>query len=133
QACAGKQCAKAFDGCGAEPENTYDCAELSGGCADDEYCGLFEPFQCDALPVVECDAATSCEDLGWACGVAVDDCGNTFDCAEEGLSCDTATEACVGGVDGPTECLAGGGTAGFLNCDVCDAIPTCEDDDPTRL
>jgi hypothetical protein len=133
QACAGRECGIAFDGCGSDEENTFDCAELNGGCAEDEYCGLLAPFQCDALPTVECDAAPSCEALGWACGTAIDDCGNLLDCADEGLACPAGTHTCVGGVAGPTECVAGG-PGGVVNCDVCDSIPDCSGEaQETRL
>ncbi len=64
---------------------------------------------------------TTCEELGWACGYTIDPCGGEMlDCAEEGLECGP-DEACVGGIDGPTECVAGG--AG--SCELCDAIPDC--------
>lgn len=74
-------------------------------------------------------APTTCAALGWACGIYVDECGNTTDCAAEGLSCD-ASQACVGGIDGPTECVAGTGGP----CELCSAIPDCRSaDQVTRL
>lgn len=125
EACDGKDCGIVFDGCGASDEHKIDCAEVNGGCGAEEYCGLEAAFQCDALEGFECTAAGSCADLGWACGVAVDECGNVHDCADEGLSCDAATQSCVGGIDGPTECVTGEPGTGTSNCDVCDAIPDC--------
>jgi hypothetical protein len=126
EACDGKECGIVFDGCGASEEHTIDCAEVNGGCAEDEYCGLTAAFQCDVLTGVECTAAGGCAELGWACGVAVDECGNVYDCGDEGLSCDVATQSCVGGISGPTECVTGEpGSGGPSTCDVCDAIPDC--------
>ncbi len=71
----------------------------------------------------------TCADLGWACGHALDGCGNVIDCGEEGLACGDS-EVCIGGVDGPTECTKGSvGT-----CEVCSAIPDCsEEPEVTRL
>ena len=73
---------------------------------------------------------TSCEKLGWACGYTVDPCTHEMiDCADEGLAC-AADESCVGGIDSPTECVAGG--AG--SCEVCGAIPDCSSEpQQTRL
>src|SRR5690606_27588190 len=79
----------------------------------------------------ECEPVT-CADLGWECGVAVDDCGNEIDCAAESLSC-SSSEVCVGGIDGPTECIAGGGGPSTADCDVCDSIPVCTGDAVTKL
>ena len=72
---------------------------------------------------------TTCAELGWACGYTVDVCGNVVDCADEGLTCDS-DEVCVGGIDGPTQCQAGGGST----CELCSAVPQCDDvAQPTRL
>jgi hypothetical protein len=125
EACEGKQCGVANDGCGSAPANTFDCAELSGGCGAGEYCGLLTAFQCDAPVVEECTPADSCEDLGWECGAAIDECGNVFDCAGEGLECDVAIETCIGGIDGPARCVSELDGGPGSNCDVCDAIPDC--------
>lgn len=71
---------------------------------------------------------TTCAALGWACGTAVDKCGNVIDCAAEGRACREG-EVCIGGVDGPTQC-----TAGIANCDLCTAVPDCKNAaGPTRL
>ncbi|HEY0462798.1 MAG TPA: hypothetical protein VGC79_01255, partial [Polyangiaceae bacterium] len=67
----------------------------------------------------ECPKRT-CAELGWACGYTVDKCNNEIDCATEGLTC-TANQVCIGGVDGPTKCVTGGGQA----CELCSAIPDC--------
>lgn len=131
QACAGKECGVVFDGCGATEEHQYDCSDVNGGCAVDEWCGIQEAFQCDPAPGANCGDASSCAELGWECGMAVDDCGNVIDCGEEGLSCDTVTEACVGI---PAKCVVGGGGSGpDLGCDVCHAIPQCNAPEITRL
>jgi hypothetical protein len=66
-----------------------------------------------------CETRT-CEELGWACGYTVDECGNMTNCADEGRMC-AVNEVCVGGVDGPTTCMTGG--AGV--CPVCSGIPDC--------
>jgi hypothetical protein len=72
---------------------------------------------------------TTCADLGWACGYTVDLCGNVIDCADEGLECADG-ELCVGGIDGPTQCQAGGADT----CELCSAVPECDDvAQPTRL
>ncbi len=64
----------------------------------------------------------TCAELGWACGYTVDDCGHVTNCADEGRGC-SAGEVCIGGIDGPTKCVAG--TAGGGSCEVCSAIPDC--------
>jgi hypothetical protein len=121
EACAGRECGQAYDGCGADPANVFDC----GSCPSGEYCGVVTAFQCDPPPTPPCTPATSCADLGWACGTAVDDCGNQFNCASEGLSCDPDLETCIGGIEGPTECVSGVETPGSGSCDVCGSIPNC--------
>jgi hypothetical protein len=71
----------------------------------------------------------TCAGLGWACGYTVDLCGNVVDCADEGLACGNGG-VCVGGIDGPTQCQAGGEEA----CELCSAVPDCDDvAQPTRL
>jgi hypothetical protein len=127
QACQGRQCGVVFDGCGTELENQIDCGQVNDGCDADEYCGLNEPFQCDPLP--ECTPSTSCEALGWECGMAVDDCGNVFDCSDEGRVCDPDLESCIGGIDGPTRCLSGIEGGPGSNCALCDALVDCSDED----
>ena len=67
----------------------------------------------------------TCADLGWACGYTVDKCGGVIDCAAEGLTC-ASNQVCIGGVDGPTKCVAGGGQS----CALCSAIPTCTKSGP---
>lgn len=64
--------------------------------------------------------ATTCTELGWACGYFVDDCDNQVNCADEGLSC-AVTEVCTGGIGTPTECV------NSLDgpCELCKAIPDC--------
>ena len=133
QACAGKECGLTFDGCGATEEHQYDCSEVNGGCAADEWCGIQAAFQCDPAPVGGCDENLTCADLGWECGMAVDDCGNVLDCGAEGLACDAATETCVGGLNGPAECVVGGGQHPD-DCEVCESIPThCPAPTDTKL
>lgn len=71
----------------------------------------------------------TCAELGWACGYTVNNCGDVIDCAEEGLTC-AADQSCVGGIDGPTECVA----SNAETCELCAAIPDCSAaPQPTRL
>ncbi len=126
QACAGKDCGIVYDGCGDGVDNMIDCSDVNGGCASNEFCGLDAPFRCGAFPDVPCTPAESCAELGWECGTAVDDCGNTFDCADELRTCDLVRETCTGGLEGPALCLSGvdveemGGA-----CGLCDAVVSC--------
>jgi hypothetical protein len=69
-----------------------------------------------------------CADLGWKCGSTTDECGEVVNCADEGLTC-ASGEVCVGGIDTPTECLAGGGGT----CELCSFLPLCDEATPTRL
>jgi hypothetical protein len=66
-------------------------------------------------------SSKTCAELGWACGYILDECEHVIDCAKEGLAC-ASNEVCIGGVMGPTECVAGGGKA----CVLCSAIPDCK-------
>jgi hypothetical protein len=71
----------------------------------------------------------TCAELGWACGYTLDSCGKVINCADEGRVC-AATEICTGGINGPTQCVAGGSAA----CDTCSAIPDCSSaPEKTRL
>lgn len=69
-----------------------------------------------------------CADIGWKCGYTTDECGEVVNCADEGLEC-ASGEVCVGGIDSPTECVAGGGGT----CELCSHLPQCDDGSPTRL
>lgn len=69
----------------------------------------------------------TCAEFDWACGYFVDICGNVVDCAAEGRAC-AEGEVCVGGVDAPTQCVAGD-----TSCELCGAVPECEEASPTRL
>ncbi|HKO90959.1 MAG TPA: hypothetical protein VJU61_07400, partial [Polyangiaceae bacterium] len=128
-ACAGKECGIVFDGCGTSAEHRFDCAVVNGsGCAVGEACGVRQPFQCGVPSQPSCTpSATSCAQLGWACGKAVNNCGQVFDCAAEGRRC-AAFEVCRGGIDAPARCV--GGVEG---CALCDAVPSCGSNAPTRL
>ena len=71
----------------------------------------------------------TCSEIGWACGYLTDECGELIDCADEGLAC-ASGEVCIGGIDGPTECVAAGGGS----CELCSFIPNCDEEpQPTRL
>ncbi len=124
QACAGKECGTAFDGCGTAPANTFTC----GTCVQGEFCGLETAFQCDAPEVPPCvPNGNSCASLGWACGLAINNCGDVFDCETENRTC-SAFQACTGGIDSPTSCTGAPG-----DCDLCDNVPPCAQNSPTRL
>ena len=126
EACAGKECGIAFDGCGTAPENTFTC----GTCADGTFCGLNTPFQCDAPDVEPCvPTATSCAELGWACGLAINNCGDVYDCALEGRTCN-AFQICSGGNNGqPTQCLG----EAPADCPLCTDVPQCPVANPTQI
>jgi hypothetical protein len=127
EACAGKECGTAFDGCGTALINRFTCGS---GCADGEFCGLETPFQCDAPVIPPCVAEAdedSCLELGWACGQAINRCGEVFDCADDGLEC-SAFQICTGGITGPTTC-----TGDPADCELCTAVPICPVNSPTRL
>ncbi|HEY3497854.1 MAG TPA: hypothetical protein VGK73_24315, partial [Polyangiaceae bacterium] len=86
-------------------------------------------FQCDAPEQPTCTpTATTCAGLGWACGTAIDNCGNTYNCANEGRTCG-ALETCVGGIGAPTTCMGSGGGS----CPLCGSVPVCTGGTETRL
>ena len=93
-----------------------------------EACGVRAAFQCGAPVQPACVSdGSSCAALGWQCGKAVNRCGQVFDCAAEGRTC-SAFETCQSDAGGPTRCV--GGVSG---CALCDAVPRCAADVPTRL
>lgn len=125
ESCAsqGKECGFIGDGCGG----IIDCNAESGGCPDGTYCGILSPSQCDEPPACE-PTASSCSELGWECGTALNNCGQQFSCADEGRSCGTL-ELCVGGINAPTECVSA-----FDDCPLCQHLPDCTgQSQPTRL
>jgi hypothetical protein len=128
-ACAGKECGVVFDGCGTTAEHRFDCAIVHGsGCPLGEACGVRAAFQCDAPPQPACTPnGSSCAELGWQCGKAVNNCGQVFDCAAEGRTC-AAFETCQGAAGAPTRCVGG-----VTGCALCDAIPSCSASAPTRI
>src|SRR5690606_32382100 len=79
ESCAsqGKECGFIGDGCGG----IIDCNAESGGCPDGTYCGILSPSQCDEPPACE-PTASSCSELGWECGTALNNCGQQFSCAD---------------------------------------------------
>jgi hypothetical protein len=112
----GKRCGIIGDGCGG----TIDCNAELGECPTGTYCGIVTPYQCDAAKP-DCTPAASCEELGWECGLAVDECGEVHDCAAEGRSCG-ALEICTGGINAPTECEV---PAILGPCELCSNVPNC--------
>jgi hypothetical protein len=120
-ACAGKQCGIVYDGCGTAAANRFDCSAVNNGCTSGQFCGLTTPFQCGTPTPPTCTpTASSCAALGWACGTAINNCGQTFNCASEGRSCGPF-QTCTGGVTGPTTCSSGSGST----CPLCGAVPSC--------
>lgn len=132
EACAGKQCGIAYDGCGTDGGHVYNCGDDNGSCPSGEFCGARAAYQCDPLPEPpSCvpDGAT-CQSLGWACGTAVGNCGQLIPCEDEGRICNP-TQTCVGGITGPTTCATVLGDDDD-ECPLCDAVPACTNT-PTRL
>jgi hypothetical protein len=113
---AGARCGVIGNGCGG----TIDCTKELGACPAGSICGLKTPYQCDAPPPPTCKPAASCAAMGWACGLAVDSCGTVHDCSKEGRTCGPLA-ACIGGITGPTQCVASPGTT----CPLCSAVPDC--------
>jgi hypothetical protein len=116
ESCAsvGVNCGMIGNGCGG----IIDCNAETGGCPSGTYCGIVSPSQCDAPPPCV-PAATSCAELGWECGIAVNNCGNQYSCAVEGRGCG-ALEICVGGIGSPTVC-----TSTTADCPLCQHVPDC--------
>ncbi len=122
EACAGKECGTVYDGCGSGVANQITCGNNNGGCTNGEYCGLNSAFQCDGVTLPTCGTSEdSCADLGWACGIAVNKCGQTFDCATEGRTCSNF-QSCQGGINAPTQCVTDSSTG---NCPLCNYVPSC--------
>ncbi|MEY2934040.1 MAG: hypothetical protein RL033_4789, partial [Pseudomonadota bacterium] len=121
-------CANANANCGLQSNGcsgTVNC----GSCPNGQSCGGGgTPSQCGAPNVPPCvPDGTSCAELGWECGYAVNSCGDIYDCSEEGLSCNPF-ETCTGGISSPTTC-----EGSPVDCDVCDDVPSCSVSSPTRL
>jgi hypothetical protein len=114
---AGARCGVIGDGCGG----TIDCDAELGECDTGTFCGVTTPYQCDPPPI-DCTPATSCAELGWQCGLAVDECGTVFDCAAEGRTCG-ALEVCSGGINAPTSCEV---PDSLKPCDLCPSVPACQ-------
>ncbi len=132
------------EACGQECAESNPCPEgmfcNSGTC--DAACGpgfpcsggreCTEKGRCsgelDVDPPEEC-VPLGCAELGFECGVAVDNCGKPRNCEEEdGLSCGSGLRCQAveveddetGDLVSQNKCVAGG-----LECEVCDAIPDC--------
>ncbi len=131
EACAGKECGEAFDGCGTTGNHVYDCGPLANGaCPGGTFCGVQEAYQCDPLPTQPACVPNgqNCTNQGWACGTFVDNCGNTSSCG----TC-IESQTCMGGITGPTTCVAVAGGAGS-SCPLCSSVPTsCASNQLTRL
>jgi hypothetical protein len=130
EACAGKECGVAYDGCGTTGIHVYQCGALNGACPGGEFCGAQAAYQCDPLPTQPACVPNgkTCASEGWACGTFVDNCGNTSSCG----SCATS-QSCMGGITGPTTCVSVAGGSGS-DCPLCAAVPTsCGSNQLTRL
>jgi hypothetical protein len=119
QACAGKECGTALDGCGTGAGHELNCGS---SCPSGQYCGVVEAFQCDVPPAPPACVPNgkTCQSEGWDCGTFVNNCGTTSNCG----SC-ASNETCIGGLSGsPTSCVsvAGGDDD---DCALCDAVPSC--------
>lgn len=87
-----------------------------------------EPVVIDPIPPKTPCEPKSCAELGYECGSVLQCDDQIIDCADEGLTCG-ALEICVsGGVDQPARC-----ETSFGACEVCGAIPECEEGSPTRI
>jgi hypothetical protein len=124
-ACAGKECGIAYDGCGTAPGNTFNCGNSGGACPGGQFCGAQHAYECDApAPPPACTPnGATCASLGWACGVAVGNCGQLIDCSTEGRVCNS-TQTCVGGVTSATTCASVLGDDEDA-CPLCNAVPAC--------
>jgi hypothetical protein len=110
---------------GQDPDNNGGAGGSGGSNPDDV--GQAGTFVLD-IGDTECQRQT-CAELGWACGYLLDHCGEMINCADEGRTCGE-NEICSGGIDGPTQCVAGGAQ----DCTVCSSIPECSSaPQPTRL
>ena len=130
EACAGKECGIAYDGCGTDEDHTYDCGSNGGACPGGTFCGAQAAYQCDPLPTPPACVRNgkTCDSEEWACGTFVDNCGITEDCGD----CATG-RTCMGGISTPTTCVSVAGNGGD-DCPLCDAVPTtCDSNEITRL
>jgi hypothetical protein len=127
-ACAGKECGIAYDGCGTDPENTFECGSNNGDCPSGQFCGAQAAYQCDPLPTPPACVpnADTCQTRGFACGTLVGNCGQLIPCG----SCNS-TQTCVGGITNGTTCASVLGDDED-DCPLCAAVPACSGQ-PTRL
>jgi hypothetical protein len=97
---------------------------LGASCLDDGRCKDIDGPD-DCIP-------QTCTELGFECGTAIDNCGDPRDCEEaDGLTCGEGLQCQAVTVDDETtvnKCLAGG-----LDCEVCEAIPDCSDEDQVTI
>lgn len=121
-ACAGK-CGRVSDGCGAG----YNCGPNNGGvsCVGFDYCGAGgTPNQCG------CTSTATCDELGFSCGLAKDNCGMIMDCWPEGQNSCPVGQACIGN---PASCQ-GYDPADYCVGPLCDFIPwDCPAESLTRI
>lgn len=95
-------------------------------CLDDGVCkdDITLPVPTDCEP-------KSCEELGFECGTAIDNCGNLRDCEEEdGLSCGSGKQCQALPIeddDTKTTIIKNKCVTGGLDCEVCEDIPDCSD------
>jgi hypothetical protein len=120
EACAGKECGIALDGCGTGAGHQLSCGGST--CPNGQFCGVVQAFQCDVPPAPPTCVPNgdTCQSEGWACGTFVNNCGTTSSCG----SCNS-NETCIGGLAGnPTSCVSVAGNDDDA-CTLCDAVPSC--------
>jgi hypothetical protein len=121
-------CGEVSDGC----SGTYACDDGNGGetCSGYAYCGWGGvPNECGSPPCVP----TTCEELGFTCGLAPDGCGGALNCWPDPDSpqCPDPNQRCIGGIDEPAKCVAGDGPV--CQGPLCDFLPECDGMPLTRL
>lgn len=123
--CSSKGVCKAYCAEGFECPEGEKCS-FEGRCERDS----------DFVPTKPCEPL-SCEELGHECGQVIDNCGEPRDCEkEEDLSCGKSRRCQAVPVedDDGEKILLNKCVEGVADCEVCDAIPVCEDEDsPTTL
>ena len=121
---AASACSKSSDNVGSSQVNGAAGAAQAAGGSSSSAGAAGALSSAAGGPSINTDGSTctkhTCAELGWACGYTVDKCNKVTNCADEGLAC-TKNQVCIGGVDGPTQCVTGGGQA----CELCSAIPDC--------
>jgi len=109
----------------------------SAVCGSGVSCGLgatcLEDGSCEPIDGPDDCVPKTCAELGFECGTAIDNCDEPRDCEEEeGLSCggDLQCQAVeITDDDSGESTIVNKCVAGGLDCEVCEAIPDCSDED----